>query len=212
MSSFPAFPGAALQPAASPGLAAGEYGDLTARARAGDMRAWSQLYQQHFDRVFRRLCHLVGQAAAAEDLTQETFARAVVALPGFDCRATLSTWLCGIANTVARNWIRDQGTQRRAEQRLADVVALRPGDESADLVHLRRVRTEAFYDALARLPEHLREAFVLREVEGLSMQEAAVQLGISTNNMTVRVWRAREAIRRELDRLGWLQDREEAPK
>src|SRR5687767_7965127 len=101
MSSFPTLP-AAPTAAADPGPSSDDlpdaWDDVVARARAGDLRAWSQLYQHHFDRVFRRLCHLVGQAAIAEDLTQETFARAVVALPGFDGRAALSTWLCGIAN------------------------------------------------------------------------------------------------------------------
>lgn len=211
MASSPTLPAVHAAPDDTPGPADAVGGDLTARARAGDLRAWSQLYQLHFDRVFRRLCHLVGQAAAAEDLTQETFARAVVALPGFDGRAALSTWLCGIANNVARNWLRDQDTRRRAEQRLAELAALRPGGEPIDRTHLRRVRSEVLYDALARLPDHLREAFVLREIEGLSMQEAATQAGVSSNNMTVRVWRAREAIRRELLRLGWLPGEEVAP-
>jgi RNA polymerase sigma-70 factor (ECF subfamily) len=211
MSSFPTPP--AAQTSAEDRPAPVEHGpdDVLARARAGELRAWSQLYQQHFDRVFRRLCHLVGQAAAAEDLTQETFARAVVALPRFDGRAAFSTWLCGIANNVARNYIRDQDTRRRAELRLAELTTLRPAGETTDRAHLRKQRSEALYAALARLPDHLREAFVLREVEGLSMQEAATQLGISSNNMTVRVWRAREAIRRELGRLGWLRDAEEEP-
>lgn len=210
MSSFPTLPAVQTEAVDSPELVMDEPGELVARARRGDLRAWSLLYQQHFDRVFRRLCHLVGQAAVAEDLTQETFARAVVALPGFDGRAALSTWLCGIANNVARNYVRDQDTRRRAEQGLADLAALRPDGETVDRTHLRKLRSEALYAALARLPDHLREAFVLREVEGLSMQEAATQLGISSNNMTVRVWRAREALRRELGRLGWLCDGEEA--
>lgn len=210
MSSSPPLPAARLAAEDHPGPVEDGPDELLARARAGELRAWSQLYQRHFDRVYRRLCHLVGQAAAAEDLTQETFARAVVALPRFDGRAAFSTWLCGIANNVARNWIRDQDTRRRAELRLAELAALRPG-ETTDRAHLRKQRSEALYAALARLPDHLREAFVLREVEGLSMQEAATQLGISSNNMTVRVWRAREAIRRELGRLGWLRDAEEEP-
>ncbi len=182
---------------------------LVARARAGDMRAWSTLYQRHFERVFRRLCFFVGQAAVAEDLTQETFARAVAALPAFDGRSAFTTWLFGIANNVARNHLRDQSSQRRGEQRLAEVAALGPGGEAADRAHLRRARTEALYAVLAGLPDHLREAFVLREIEGLPMQEAAAQAGVTTNNITVRVWRARDAIRRELTRLGWLQGQEE---
>ena len=177
--------------------------DPVARARAGDMRAWSLLYHRHFDRIYRRLCFFVGEASIAEDLTQETFARAVVALPGFDERAAFSTWLFGIALNVARNFVRDRDAQRRAEARLAEAEALRGRDDDARALQ-RRARTAALYTALEVLPESLREAFVLREIEGLSMAEAAAQAGISTNNMAVRVHRARERVRRELTRAGWL--------
>lgn len=177
--------------------------ELVAQARGGDMRAWSLLYHRHFERIYRRLCFFVGEAAVAEDLAQETFARAVVALPGFDGRAAFSTWLFGIALNVARNFVRDRDIQRRAEERLAAVEALRGRDDDAR-AHQRRAWTEALYAALAELPDNLREAFVLREVEGLSMAEAAAQAGVSANNMAVRVHRARERLREELTRMGWL--------
>lgn len=190
-------------PAARGARAAGEVDDLVARARAGDTRAWASLYHRNFDRIFRRLCFFVGEASVAEDLTQETFARAVVGLSSFDGRASFSTWLFGIALNVARNFIRDRDTARRAEQRLADVEALRPG-EDGDGTQLRRAWTEALYAALAELPDGLREAFVLREIEGLSMADAAARVGVSANTMAVRVHRAREKIRLELTRTGWL--------
>lgn len=181
--------------------------DLVARARGGDMRAWSVLYHRHHERIYRRLCFLVGEAAIAEDLAQETFARAVVALAGFDGRAAFSTWLFGIALNVARNFMRDRDIQRRAEKKLAAVEALRgPGDD--DRAHLRRAWTEALYAALAELPDNLREAFVLKEIEGLSVADAAAQAGISANNMAVRVHRARERLREELTRMGWLPAKE----
>lgn len=197
-------PSRALPALASPaGAGPAEGDDLVARARAGDMRAWSLLYHRHFDRIYRRLCFFVGEAAVAEDLTQETFARAVVGLASFDGRASFSTWLFGIALNVARNFVRDRDTQRRAEQRLADVEALRTGEDGGR-AHLRRAWTEALYAALAELPDALREAFVLREIEGLSMADAAARAGVSANAMAVRVHRAREKIRHELTRVGWL--------
>ncbi|MEZ4452619.1 MAG: RNA polymerase sigma factor [Nannocystaceae bacterium] len=183
--------------------------DLVAQARDGDMRAWAELYQRHFDRVYRRLAYFVGAASIAEDLTQETFARAVVGLRAFDGRAAFSTWLCGIAGNVARNYLRDREAQRRAEQRLADTLAITHAGEDGDRTQLRRARTAALYEVLEGMPEHLREAFLLREVEGLTAAEAAEAAGVSTNNMTVRVWRARAKIRAELGRRGWLT-REEA--
>jgi RNA polymerase sigma-70 factor (ECF subfamily) len=208
-SSFPALP-ARAGTAAGAAARADESDDPVTRARAGDMRAWSLLYNRHFDRIFRRLCFFVGDAAVAEDLTQETFARAVIGLPSFDGRAAFSTWLFGIALNVARNFVRDRDTQRRAEQRLADVEALRPGDDG-DRTQLRRAWTEALYAALAELPDGLREAFVMREIEGLSMADAAARAGVSANNMAVRVHRAREKVRQVLTRVGWLPaTREEA--
>lgn len=178
-------------------------GDVVERARAGDMRAWSQLYHRHYERIYRRLCFFVGEPAVAEDLTQEAFARAVAALPRFDGRAAFSTWLFGIALNVARNFIRARDTQRRAEQRLAHLAALGDGEDVARS-HLQQTRTDVLYAVLAGMPEHLREAFVLRELEGLSMADAATRAGVSANNMGVRVHRARERIRQELTRLGWL--------
>jgi RNA polymerase sigma-70 factor (ECF subfamily) len=59
------------------------------------------------------------------------------------------------------------------------------------------------YDILATLPENLREAFVVRELEGLPVDEAAEVLGISPGNVAVRASRARARIRKELERLGW---------
>jgi len=176
---------------------------LVELARGGDMRAWSELYHRHYERIFTRLCFFVGEASVAEDLAQETFARAVVVLPSFDGRAAFSTWLFGIGLNVARNFIRERQTQRRAERRLADVEALRAGPDVAR-VHLQQARKQALYAALAELSEPLREAFVLRELEELSMAEAAARAGVSANNMAVRVFRAREKIREALTRGGWL--------
>lgn len=201
-SSSPAWRGPAAPRAPATGVDA-----VVELARGGDMRAWSELYHQYYERIFGRLCFFVGEASVAEDLAQETFARAVVVLPSFDGRAAFSTWLFGIALNVARNFIRERQTQRRAEQRLADVEALRGGPDVAR-AHLQQARKAALYAALAELSEPLREAFVLRELEELSMAEAAARARVSANTMAVRVFRAREKIREALTREGWLPTKE----
>lgn len=194
---------ASRDPEAARASAVENVGGLVELARGGDMRAWAELYHRHYERIFNRLCFYLGEASVAEDLAQETFARAVVVLPSFDGRAAFSTWLFGIALNVARNFIRERQTQRRAERRLADVEALRDGPDVAR-VHLQQARKQALYAALAELSEPLREAFVLRELEELSMAEAAARAGVSANNMAVRVFRAREKVREALMRGGWL--------
>jgi len=183
---------------ASPGIE-----PLVLRARAGEVAAWSQLYQQHYDRVYRRLYFFVSDAAVAEDLTQECFARAVTIVGTFDGRSSFAAWLVGVALNMARNYLRGRQARRRAEEHLRPLAELTPRDP-VERGHLRRRRSEVLFGVLLGLPENLREAFVVRELEQLSTAEAAEVLGISSNNVAVRVHRARELVRKELTRLGWL--------
>lgn len=180
------------------------------RARGGDMQAWAVLYRDHFPAMVRHVRFLTGDTALTEELVQEAFARALVKLPSFDGRATLSTWLHGIALNVVRNHWRSQRNTATAHERLrsmhvASEAAIAP---RLDQAHLSRKKTEALYAVLETLPENLREAFVLRDLQGNTPAEAAAKLGISPGNLSVRASRARERIRRELEQLGWLTPRE----
>lgn len=175
-------------------------------AAQGRMDAWAQLYQAHYQPVFRHLRYMAGADAPVEDLVQEVFARALTGLRGFDGRSTFSTWLHGIGVNVVRNHWRSQRSAQTAHQRLRDITEVhrpRTGGD-VDRRHAQRARAEAVYAILAELPEHLREAFVLRDLEGLSPGEAAEQLGISPGNLSVRASRARERIRQRLEAEGWL--------
>jgi len=174
---------------------------LVARARHGDMHAWARLYQDLFDGLFRHVTCLTGDRTIAEDLVQETFARALVKLPSFHGQSPISTWLHGIALNVVRTHWRSQATMRKH----ADVLVASPtSTETVDRTHLCREKARALYAALALLPEPLREAFILRELEGLSPAETALRVGTTPENVSVRAHRARERIRRELTRVGWL--------
>ncbi|MEM7153778.1 MAG: RNA polymerase sigma factor [Myxococcota bacterium] len=175
------------------------------------MEGWSELYQAHYAAIYRHVRYLAGSAAPIEDLVQEVFARALVALPGFDGRAPISTWLHGVAVNVVRNYWRAQHSTETAHQRFQDINAVHRATNSnvVDRVHMHKRRAEAVYVILRQLPPHLREAFVLRDLEGFSPAEAAAQLGISSGNLSVRASRARERIRKELESLGWLSPRSE---
>ncbi len=179
---------------------------LVDAARTGRTDAWAQLYQLYFESVFRHVRYLAGEHAAVEDLVQETFARALVSLRDFDNRSAFSTWLHGIAVNVVRNHWRSQSSTALAHDRLRAMNTVReaaPGGD-VDRTHLARERARVVYALLADLPEHLREAFVLRDLEGLPPAEAAAQLGISAGNLAVRATRARQRLRVELEKLGWL--------
>jgi len=176
------------------------------------MEAWAELYQAHYAAIFRHVRYLAGKSAPIEDLVQEVFARALVALVGFDGRATFSTWLHGVAVNVVRNHWRARQSTEVAHQRFQDINTVHRvmSSNEVDRVHMHRRRAEAVYVILEGLPSHLREAFVLRDLEGFSPAEAAAQLGISSGNLSVRASRARERIRKELEELGWLSPRTEA--
>jgi RNA polymerase sigma-70 factor (ECF subfamily) len=139
---------------------------------------------------------------------QEVFARALVKLPTFDYRASFSTWLHGIAINTVRNHWRSQRTKNSAHQKLREIQEVRGATEDRmDQMQLCKERARVVYAILADLPEHLREAFVLRDLEGYSPAEAAEQLGITPGNLSVRATRARERIRKELEKLGMLAPR-----
>lgn len=176
--------------------------ELIERARRDDMTAWALLYRRHHGSVLRHVLHLTGKSSIAEDLVQETFARALVALANFSGRSTFRTWLHGIAINLVRNDYRVAQRAARAQDQLVAVEAVRElaaGELDGELARARR--TEVLYGLLARLSDALREAFVLRYVEGLSAAEAGAVLGIEPGTVRVRAHRARELLDAELARI-----------
>lgn len=175
-----------------------------ARAVDGDLEAWGRLYHDHFDSVLTHVCYLVGDVVLAEDLVQDIFARAMTHIQTFDQRSSFLSWIRGIAiNVVRMHWRRADTTARvhrdfEAMSRLAEAAAL------PDQAHAQEQRMQMLYQVLQTVPTSLREAFILRELEGIPAAEAAAQLGITTGNLAVRLTRARSRIRRELTRRGWL--------
>lgn len=182
--------------------------ELVARARERDTFAWAELYTRHLDAVFARVYYLVGDAEVSRDLTQDTFARAVISLHRFRGDSGFRHWLYRIALNVVREQRRRCRSGQRLCEKLAELSPEDHGDPTADpeAKHLDAVRTEILHAVLQELPDSQREAFVLRDIEGLSTREAAEQLGVSVTNLAVRAHRARHAIRFALVRLGWLSD------
>jgi len=187
-------------PAPQPPLA----GELEARARTGDVNAWAALYEIHYEEVFRQLRYLCGDPAMAEELAQETFAQGMASCRHYDGRRPFAAWMHGIALNVVRHHWRKSANRSRAMQRYEHSSAGRRNPDDPDGSHLRSERSRVLYAVLEELPERWREAFVLREIQGLSSGEVAARLGISASNVAVRVTRARARIREELARRGWL--------
>ncbi|MFG1610912.1 sigma-70 family RNA polymerase sigma factor [Actinoplanes sp. NPDC049265] len=164
--------------------------DLTALAFAaarGDRDALTDLIRATQRDVLRFLTPLTG-AADVEDLAQETFLRAVRALPEFAGRSSVRTWLFAIARRVAADDVR-RATRR---PRIAALTDWQSSAESAESAHARFDEQHALRDLLAGLTPERREAFVITQVSGLSYAEAAEVCGCPVGTIRSRVARARE--------------------
>jgi RNA polymerase sigma-70 factor (ECF subfamily) len=182
-------------------------GDLARRVAERDPHAVRLLTNRNNQRLFRTAWSILRNRAEAEDVVQSTYLRAFVAMESFEGRSSLSTWLTRIAINEALG--RQRATRRRRAQLDENSVvhldeyrdklmrgstgSLSPED-SAAREQLRRL----LEGAIARLPESFRVVFVLREIEGMGVDEAAETLGIPPATVKTRHLRARRRLQEAL--------------
>ncbi len=153
---------------------------------------FEDLYRTHLGQVYGLCLRLTGQPALAEDCTQECFIAAWRALPNFEGRSQLSTWLHRIAvNTVLAHRRRRPGDAMREASTLDEEATQVAGSAEA----AGTVDVEA---ALDRLPQGARDVVVLVGVYGLSHEEAAGMLGIATGTSKAQLHRGRKLLARQL--------------
>jgi RNA polymerase sigma-70 factor (ECF subfamily) len=170
--------------------------ELVARARDGDAAAFEQLAGAHSDRVFAVLLRLLGDRAEAEDVAQEVMLRAWRGIGRFHGRSLFFTWLYRIAINEANRSL--EKSSRRAESVSIDAEALQLAaaakDEPSRQVEQAELR-DALSRAMAGLPPAYRTAIVLRDVEGLSTQQAAEIAGVGQAAFKSRLHQARHRLR-----------------
>jgi RNA polymerase sigma-70 factor, ECF subfamily len=161
---------------------------LVARARAGDRDAAESLVEQTYTLVFASLCRMTGgDADLAADLTQDTYRKAWEALPKFDERSKLSTWLYRIAYTTFLNHVR---TPRRMIDIEDQAGSLADPAPSADDSLSRRQESDRLRAAVLDLPEDLRFTVTAHFWAGLPIPEIARNLGITAVAIRKRLKKA----------------------
>ena len=163
----------------------------------------------HREALARFVSMMVGREA--DDLVQETVADAFKAVDRFEGRSKFSTWIYGIALNKCRNHLRDR--KRRASPAEEGVLDGRPAKGRGVLTSvIRHEMAEQLERSVSRLPAAMREAFLLRYVDGMDHPEIAAIIGTSEGTARVRAFRARALLREELGTVVdtvWLQKGEE---
>lgn len=178
---------------------------LVERAQRGDKHAFELLVHKYQRKLARLLSRFIRDPAEIEDVTQEAFIKAYRALPSFRGDSAFYTWLYRIGINTAKNFLVAQG--RRAPTTTAVDSEEAESFEESDLLKdvntpeaelLTKEIAQTVNEAMSSLPEDLRQAIALREIEGLSYEEIAEIMNCPIGTVRSRIFRAREAIAEKL--------------
>ncbi len=178
---------------------------LVERVQRGDKHAFDLLVTKYQRKLGRLISRFVRDPAEAEDVTQDAFIKAYRALPGFRGESAFYTWLYRIGINTAKNHL--LANKRRAPTSTPFDAEESEAFEEASL--LREVNTPenelmskqivgVVQASLQQLPEDLRSALTLREIEGLSYEEIAIVMDCPIGTVRSRIFRAREAVAENL--------------
>ncbi|NDQ57247.1 MAG: sigma-70 family RNA polymerase sigma factor [Acidipila sp.] len=176
--------------------------ELIGRATAGDPDALEHIFSRHSPALYQTALRLVGTPEEAEDVVQEGLLNAFRNLRRFEGRSQFSTWLTRIVINAALMRLRSRRSRPvvSLDEKLSTEDETTFADQFADAgpnpeqVYAREELRSILYRHLARLSPVLRTAFLLREVQGLSTQEAAESLGVSEGTLKARLHRAKRQL------------------
>lgn len=176
---------------------------LIEQCLTGDQVAWEAVVRQNWRKVFNVAYKFVGRHDEAEDLTQDIFLKIFKALKTFDRRANFQTWIISISRNLCIDHYRSVRKERQTIARDVDTSDLQPASKErtpyalAEHQDLRAMLRQA----LDTLPLTLRTAVVLRDLQELSYQEIADQLGLPEGTVKSRINRGRIELARQLKRI-----------
>lgn len=182
---------------------------LVDRVKRGDMHAFEMLVVKYQRRIQRLVARMVRDPEQVEDIAQETFIRAYRALPQFRGESAFYTWLYRIAVNTAKKTLMDMkrdpvvtesalASSRSESNETSSLENELSTAETPEAVLASREIAQTVNAAIEALPEDLRQAIVLREIEGLAYEEIASVMNCPIGTVRSRIFRAREAIAQRL--------------
>lgn len=178
---------------------------LVEQAQAGDHAAFAHLVSKYQRKLTRLVMRLVRDPGEAEDVVQEAFIKAFRALPSFRGDSAFYTWLYRIGINTAKNHLMSSGRRvpttgeidAEMAEGFADAGQLQELATPETVLQSKQIAL-AVNQAMADLPDELRQAITLRELEGLAYEEIAEQMNCPIGTVRSRIFRAREAISAKL--------------
>ena len=178
---------------------------LVERAQRGDKRAFELLVEKYQRKLARLLSRLVRDPGEVEDVTQEAFVKAYRALPSFRGDSAFYTWLYRIGINTAKNYLVAMGRRAPTSTEIdaEEAEGYESGEQLRDIntpesLLLSKEIATTVNAAIESLPEELRSAIQLRELEGMSYEEIAKLMDCPIGTVRSRIFRAREAIAERL--------------
>ncbi len=178
---------------------------LVERVQQGDKQAFGLLVSKYQRRLIRLISRLIRDPAEVEDVAQEAFIKAYRALPGFRGESAFYTWLYRIGINTAKNHLASRGRRvptstdfdSEEAENFDDGERLRDPNTPERILMSKQIGATV-NAAMEALPEDLRNAIVLREIDGLSYEEIAQVMDCPIGTVRSRIFRAREAISEKL--------------
>jgi RNA polymerase sigma factor (sigma-70 family) len=176
---------------------------LIQRCLQGDQAAWELIVRQYWRKVFNVAYKFVGKHDEAEDLTQDIFLKIFKSLDTFDRRANFQTWLISVSRNLCIDHYRSVRKERETIDRDVDANELSPAAVDAGPIAAleQRDRITLLRQALTALPDTLRTAVLMRDIQELSYQEIADRLRLPEGTVKSRINRGRSELARQIRKL-----------
>ncbi len=178
--------------------------ELVARVQRGDKRAFDLLVRKYQQRIMALISRYIRNRSEIADVAQEAFIKAYRALPNFRGDSQFYTWLYRIAINSAKNYLAAQSRRPQTAtvdglepEQLADLAG-QTDNASPERLLLTAELKRVIDEAIAELPDELRTALLLREIDGLSYEEIAEVMECPIGTVRSRIFRARDAVDRRI--------------